>query len=306
MKSNIKSLGWFIRFVPPSNELSRFYQKTLEFPFVRAGDTQAVDFFWAGEALILELIYVDGKAPQAEPDPETATLVPYYRVHELEAVISRYEQKGVNVIAARDHYHGKQAFLVDPNGQLIGLRERYKHSALAHDQEARRRRERGEAFNPGCAHMPEGVQELGWVVRRVQDLKKQARFYRDVVGLPLIGEEYGHCLFELGDNVVLELAPGGHVHELPKNRTDEPNTIILRLHQVRPMLDKLKKNNVPIVHDLIQWDRGALSYFADPEGNLVGIEEKYHPSRYAPDQVPFSEDLEAERRWRELPGPITF
>jgi catechol 2,3-dioxygenase-like lactoylglutathione lyase family enzyme len=305
MKSNIKGLGWFIRFADVNSDVGTFYVDVLGFPFVRRGDKQKVDFYWAGEAIIFEVIF-DATANDPQPDPETAECLQIYRVHGLSDILARYRAAGVPIVAGRDGALGREAFLVDPNGQLVGLRERAAAADLPQDREAARRWRRGEAFNPGCKSMPAGFQELGWIVRRVSDVAAMAAFYRDVVGLEVIGEENGRTLLDLGDNVTLELAAGGKINPPLTDRRSRPNVFILRLHQLAPMIAKLRAHGVRFANELIQWDRGALSYFLDPEGNLVGLEEKYHPSRYAPAQPPFPEDLEAERRWRELEGPVRF
>ena len=307
MKNNIKCLGWFIRFAQPGSASGKVMEDTLKFPMVRRfAAQQTVDFFWAGEALIFEIIF-EAKTVSPQPDPAQAACVPIFRVHGLDDVLASYRAAGVKVIAPQPQFHGREAFLLDHEDHLIGLRERLDSSPLTADRDAARRGQRGEAFNPGCAAMPGGIQELGWIVRRVVDVPAMTAFYRDVVGLNDLGREYDRSLLDLGDGATLELAPGGRITEaLPTDRREVPNLFILRVHQRQPLIDRLKAHGVRFIHELIQWDRGALSYFADPEGNLVGIEERYHPSRYAPAQSPFPEDLESERRWRELPGPVKF
>jgi hypothetical protein len=38
----------------------------------------------------------------------------------------------------------------------------------------------------------------------------------------------------------------------------------------------------------------------DPEGHIIGLEQRYHPSKYLSKTIPpFPEDLEAIRRQRE-------
>jgi catechol 2,3-dioxygenase-like lactoylglutathione lyase family enzyme len=301
MTEYVKSLGWYIRFLPADQAgLSRFYGETLGLPFVRAGTAQAVDFYWAGESLIHELIF-EGRAQATtahERAPNTASLIPIYRVSDIETLTGVLRSKGIAPTAVTRYAHGRESFFHDPLGSLIGLREVDLKSALPQDIEARRRALRGEAFNVGCAPMPAHWQELGWILRRVADVATLTRFYTNVLGLNLVAMHDGRALLDLGDNSLLELAPGGVAGAPPANRSDLPATFILRIQNIAAFKDDMKRYGVRIVHDVIQWARGSLSYVADPEGNLIGVEEKYHPSRYA-GQVPFPEDLEAQRRWVE-------
>ena len=304
MKRNIKSLGWFIRFAPQASKAGTFYPQKLGLPVIRQGDAETVDFFWAGEATVIECIYVKGKASAQDPNPQTAALVPFFRTLDLDGVLARYRASGLEVFGPEQRGAARQGFVLDCDGQLVGLRQSPANSTSPFDREAARRVRRGEAFNPGCAPMPKDVYEIGWVTRRVNDVAAMSAFYRDIVGLPELGSDAGHAQFDLGDNTILELAPGGRERPLPQNRYATPCVFILRVFNSELMKTQLKTKGVRFVHEHIQWDRGQLSYFADPENNLVGIEQRYHPGRYAPKQIGFPEDLEAERRWRELDGPV--
>lgn len=302
MRKYVKSLGWYIRFVPPEQKsLSEFYQKTLGFPFMRAGNPQAVDFFWAGEALVFEIIF-EGRTevmPAVEADPDKAPLTPLYRVSDLDALVAELRAKQVPVTAIKQTAFGRECYLTDPFGCLVGMREVDAHSKLKQDIEAQRRAQRGEAFNPGCASMPKHWQELGWIRRRVADLAAMKRFYRDVLGLAVVAETSDAVLLDMGDNSLLELAAGGVATTPPENRASLPATLILRIQNIADFKQDMQRQGVRIVHDIIQWVRGSLSYIADPEGNLIGVEEKYHPSKYF-GHAPFPEDLEAQRRWNEV------
>lgn len=299
MKRNIKSLGWFIRFAPKGSEAAAFYPEKIGLPHIRQGDAQSVDFFWAGEALVIEAIYVKDKVGVRDADPHTAALIPFFRTYGLDAVLAGYRAAGLEVIGPEPRGAARQGYVVDCDGQLIGLREGAAQSTSPFDREATRRHRRGEAFNPGCKAMPEGIREIGWVQRRVKDVGAMTAFYRDVVGLPLIGVDAGHAQFDLGDNSILELAPGGALRSLPANRYETPCVFILRVAASEQLKNELKAKGVRFVHDHIQWVRGQLHYFADPENNLIGIEQRYHPGKYAPKDQPFPEDLEAERRYKE-------
>jgi predicted enzyme related to lactoylglutathione lyase len=302
----VKSFGWYNYFVPRADEgVAAFYTDVLGLPLIRSvkGGDHPNDFFWAGEAVIFEIIYEGQKGP-AEPtesDPDTAPLVAVYRVHDLPGIIARLTAKGAKVSAIRAVANGHEAFVTDPRGYLTGLREISETSKAAADIEARRRWKRGEAFNPGSRPMPPGFQDMSWIVRRVKDVPAMTAFYRDALGLKVIGTANGRALLDMGDATTLELAPGGRVSPPPENRTQLQATIIFRVAAMQKLRQKLVDGGGAVVHNLIQWDRGELSYVADPEGNLIGIEEKYEPSRInqAGPLPSLTEDIEADRRWVE-------
>jgi catechol 2,3-dioxygenase-like lactoylglutathione lyase family enzyme len=301
MTKHVKSLGWYIRFLPKDQSaLSRFYGETLGLPFVRAGTAQAVDFYWAGESLIHELIFEGRTEALAarERAADTASLIPIYRVSDIDLLAAELRSRGIATTDVTPYAYGRECFFPDPLGSLIGLRQPDANSALLQDIEARRRARRGEAFNVGCAAMPAHWRELGWILRRVADVAEMTRFYTSVLGLKQVAVRDGRALLDLGDNSLLELAPGGIAAAPPANRSDLPATFILRIRDIAGFKEDMKRQGVRIVHDVIQWARGSLSYVADPEGNLIGVEEKYHPGKYA-GQAPFPEDLEAQRRWVE-------
>ncbi|MSO99283.1 MAG: VOC family protein [Rhodospirillaceae bacterium] len=97
MKRNIKSLGWFIRFSPQVSKAATFYPQKLGLPVIRQGDAETVDFFWAGEAIVIECIYVKGKASAQDTNPQTAALVPFFRTLDLDSVLARYRASGLEV-----------------------------------------------------------------------------------------------------------------------------------------------------------------------------------------------------------------
>jgi predicted enzyme related to lactoylglutathione lyase len=303
MPTFVLSLGWFIRFARPEQceALRKFYAETLGLPFLRGGTGhQKLDVFWAGEALLAELIWESEQeiADPLDADPATAQTVPIFRVHDIDLLAGSLRAKGVTVLDSvnRDGY--LELFIADPSGCLIGLRDLNtpKHS---HDVEAARRRARGEGFNPGCGRMPKGWQELGWIRQQVKDLAAMTRFYSSVLGLAVLDANDHRAWLDLGDNSVLELVGGGRVVALPKSRRELAGCFNLRVQDLEALKSAVRAAGGGVVHELLQSDRYQLSYIADPEGHLLGIEESYHPEKYPPGTVCFPEDLEAQRRWSE-------
>lgn len=296
--SNIHALGMFIRFASKESTSNAFFEQQVKLPLIRKVGANA-DIYWAGECAVFEVVYVADKQVTAEADPLTAPAVPVFRVNGLDALLAGLAAAGVTTTAAVDAASGREAYFVDTDGYWVGLRERAADSALAQDVEARRRGVRGEAYNPGCKSMPAGLQELGWVVRRVADLDAMTTFYRDVVGLTVIGDEGDHVLFDAGDNIIFELAPGGTAQTLPNDRQQAASATLFRVDDIALLRGKLDAAGAHIVNRQIPLHWADLMYFADPEGTVLGAEQGYHPGAYAPEKFILAENLEANRRARE-------
>jgi len=308
MSIGLMSVGWYVRFIHVSDMevMSDFYRRVVGLPRSgsmrhSAGDDQQKDYLWGGENIILNHNYDGHDLPVSprESVPEQARQVPIFRVSDLDAALARVCLAGASIIPPRPCFHGREAFIVDPVGMLLGLRQRDSSSPLSQDWEAARRRGRGEAFNPGCASLPRDWQELGWVRLRAADFPALRAFYRDRVGLVPIVEEEGCALFDLGDNSTLELLPGGQSRPIPKLQMASQAAMIVRVVSVAEAVVKLKARNVHFVHELFSPPRGDLAYIADPEGNVIGLADRLHPAAYAGQYSFYPEDLEAQRRWVE-------
>jgi predicted enzyme related to lactoylglutathione lyase len=299
MTDNIFAMGMYIRFAPGDAQSDQFYENVTELPLIRAVADRA-KIFWGGEASVYELVYVKDKTGTLASEPDVTPGIPVFRVHDLDAVLARLKSKGAVTLGTTLGARGREAHFRDATGHIVGLRERNANSALAQDVEARRRWKRGEAYNPGCKSMPAGWQELGWLVRRVADVERMAKFYTQVLGLRAVGTEGGRQLFDLGDNTLLELTSGGTVLSIPGDRYHGPNAAVLRVHSVQAIRDAVVTGGGHIVNNVIAGLHWAeLMYFADPEGMVFGAEQGYHPGTYAPQKFVLPENLEAERREQE-------
>ena len=308
MTSQIIALGWYVRFVPLSamGAMSDYYANVIGLPHLlkwrtTKGDVENKDYFWGGEVVIVDHNYggVDVPVPARDGDPVTARQVEIFRVANIEAVVEGLIAGGADVTPIQPCFHGREAFIRDPMGMLVGIRERGADSPLPQDREATRRRLRGEAFNPGCAPMPENWQELGWVRVRVTDVLEAKRFYHGIIGLPIIAEPDGCVLLDLGDNTTLELAPGGVKREPPPRQMAALMAMILRVTDLTAMIAAMKAAKVHFVHDVLSSPKGNWTYVSDPDGNVLGVSTRNPPKDYLGQFPVYAEDLEAARRWAE-------
>ena len=110
----------------------------------------------------------------------------------------------------------------------------------------------------------------------VDDLERAESFYRDVLGMPVIGREPGrHIFFRAGEGVLLlfnadETSKG---QTLPAHGARGPGHVALGI--ARDTLDewrrRLQRQDV-IIEKEVDWPRGGRSlYFRDPAGNSVEL-----------------------------------
>jgi catechol 2,3-dioxygenase-like lactoylglutathione lyase family enzyme len=110
----------------------------------------------------------------------------------------------------------------------------------------------------------------------VTDLEAAERFYRDVLGLELLGKELPrHVFFRVGDGVLLlfnaEETRKGEV--LPSHGATGPGHFALGIDAAdyEAWRARLKSYGVSIEQE-VAWPRGGKSlYFRDPDGNAVEL-----------------------------------
>jgi predicted enzyme related to lactoylglutathione lyase len=301
----IMALGWYVVFSPPSktDTVTDFYGKTLGLPLMMTMRTpqQNKNYFWCGEDIVLDLSHHAPETPLGprEADPATARQIPIFRTEALDALMATFAARGARTLPPRPTALGREAFVVDPTGRLIGFRQRDAASPFAADREARRRFKRGEAFNPGCDSMPAHLQELGWVRVRVNDPAAARTFYGARIGLPYLGRAGDAEMFDLGDNTTLEIVGGGVARPVPATQSSAESVMILRVVDFQAMAARLKAAGQAFPYKLYSWANGGFSYIADHDGNLLGLADRKPPAAYRATQPVLPEDLEARRRWVE-------
>ena len=296
VRANVIGLSIFVLRTRNAVSLSEWYAGVLRLPMVRGHEV--IFSHWGGETQLLELLQIETETPPNRlNDPATAPTTLVYRVHDIDGLLARLARAGVPAIARSRTPTGREAFVRDPDGNLIGFRERLRNSPLPGDAEAWRRRDRGDNFNPGASMMPPDIQGFGWVVRRVADVGRAERFYAESYGLRRVGRVGDRVLFDLGENILLELAPGGRA-ELPvASRKVVPAVPVVRVADHDLLNRWLKANLVTITDDTLQYQTTNLSYALDPEGHMTGFDERLPPARFRKPRRPYPEELEIARRW---------
>lgn len=300
LENNLMTMGWYMRRTADSHTLGDFYQDVVGIPILRGGRPWPVTMFWAGEAIVFELKSDEEPMPERDQDPSSAPCTPIFRVHGLDGLVARLKDAGVKLIGEETLEQGRrQAHMLDTDGQIMTFRETPRSSTNAIDVEAWQRFENASDFDPECDAMPSDIQMIDGIVMRVVDLPKMRDFYSDIIGFSIVEEDDGMVMLDLGDCTFLELRPGGHEVPVPKDRVEITNSFILRLQDTEKFKKYVKEQGVHFVNEHVQWKRAHLAYFADPEGRIVGIEQRYDPKDYLEPVEVYAEDVESERRFAD-------
>ena len=291
--ADIQSLGWWMRRTTGKKmaQLTPYYQQILGLPLVRAWESDLV-LLWAGEDLIFE-VKTDDNPERQQANPASAALIPVFRVHDLARWRARMHSFGLAPVSDRQTTWGRTLFFRDPDNLVTGFEERAENSPLRSDQRALKSWRAGPFRLGNLPALPDSLHYLSRAIRQVANVPAMIRFYRDAFGLELLAHEGESAIFAVGEDSVLEIAPGGASIAEPADRSELPDTIVLRTHNFDAQLKALPKRGARLKGELIvKEETTRLQFVPDPEGWIVGIEERGQiRQRYI-------DDVEADRRWR--------
>ncbi len=112
-----------------------------------------------------------------------------------------------------------------------------------------------------------------WAGLLVEDLENAVSFYREVIGLPLLGEGKEWAHLNAGNGAMFELMTGGKASDKPKGSDDQPIILGLRVANLDNPIKELKQKNVNFISEVGEFEDTRWIHFADPEGNRLEIKE---------------------------------
>jgi catechol 2,3-dioxygenase-like lactoylglutathione lyase family enzyme len=208
--------------------------------------------------------------------------------------------------ATRDEFRPRSlAYFLDPDGHVTGLHQRPASSDRQEDYEAWRLHDLREPKLPGIGGMPEDLQSIIFISLRSDDFDSQWRYFQDVVGLkvahgPTVAHDFEHIpnapfsagVLTLGETIMLNIALSERNAPIPSDPADVDNFLVLRVHGLSELVEKLERKGVRFLRRPAETDGGRIAYFVDPKGHLIGLQER-DPESDRP------EDRLAEQRWAQ-------
>lgn len=296
MSDHIQCLGWIVRRTEDPMPPGEFYRDVIGLPEVRRRDTDRARniMVWSGMYSVIETMW-QGKPHPPVKTIEDAAVVPIFRVRDFDSVHTRIVEAGAPSVPSNAPADDT-AYFADPDGFIFGIRAPTAGSDLAPDIEAEKVWQDGVVRLPDTPPMPSDIQDIGWLRLHVADPQALVPFYCRTVGLDLLENNGdGGVSMHLGGTTSLELKPGGTVRPIPNDRKDVPDVWILRGYNFDSFVEKMKAADVPLINALTL-GAGSLNYYADPEGNVFGFQERkaYNPDDPLTHRI---EDRAARAAW---------
>ncbi len=118
---------------------------------------------------------------------------------------------------------------------------------------------------------------LIWAGLYVEDMERQVRFYRDVLGLRLLRQGEGWAHFEAGGGALFELFTGGTACPTPKTPVQQPLVPGFRVDDLEQVVEELRSKGVQLTGEIGRYKNTRWAQFTDPEGNCLEIKEVLIP-----------------------------
>lgn len=293
MHPSIQGIGWFWRRVPDPDPVIAWYRDVVGLPELRgrAGESAML---YTGDTSVLWITRGAERPPELT-ERSQQTVIPVLRCRDIDAVEKRLVAGGGRLLQGGTTHDSRLSYVVDPSGNITGLQSRAAHMSRIEDQEADRRWAAGLPVIEGIPPLPKDIQGLDWVLVFTPEPARSIAFYQEVLGLPMT-DPRAKMLY-LGETALMGNLPGGAAPPRPQHRNEVPNGVILRVHGLDAMMAAMKAQGVEFLNEDIvtRDDAGKLAYFFDPQGVLVGLQERMPISERA-------EDREATRRWAARGG----
>ncbi|GIW08992.1 MAG: hypothetical protein KatS3mg061_0049 [Dehalococcoidia bacterium] len=122
------------------------------------------------------------------------------------------------------------------------------------------------------------IEGMTLLIFRVKDVEREVAFYRDGLGLAVTRHVEGRVAqFALPLCGALELAAGGEVVPLAKDRTEVPAVPVFRVANVHEAVEQAVRHGARVVNAPFRVNEQWVAYVADPEGHVVGLASALAP-----------------------------
>jgi len=114
---------------------------------------------------------------------------------------------------------------------------------------------------------------LVWSGLFVENLAASIIFYKDVMGLPLLGEGENWAHFDTGNGTLFEIFSGGKASPQPKSPPQQSLVLGLRVDDIDNAITELERKGVNFLGEVGEFEGTSWIAFSDPEGNQLEIKE---------------------------------
>ena len=115
---------------------------------------------------------------------------------------------------------------------------------------------------------------LVWAGIYVENLESSVSFYRDILGLPLLGKGEDWAHFDSGAETLLEPFTGGRSRQEPKKQEQQSIVLGLRVENLDQAVAELTQQGVRFLPGASGEFAGTRwAHFSDQEGNQLEVKE---------------------------------
>ncbi len=112
-----------------------------------------------------------------------------------------------------------------------------------------------------------------WAGIYVENLELAIRFYKDTLGLSLIGRGAHYAHFDAGAGGLLELFSGGKSSRRPKGPEAQSTMAALKVEDLAFAEEILRNRGVRFTENSGTFENMSWSTLVDPEGNCIEIKQ---------------------------------
>lgn len=116
-------------------------------------------------------------------------------------------------------------------------------------------------------------QGLAWAGVFMRDLRGAVQYYRDVLGLRLLGASETWAHFDAGGGALVELFSGGSPASAPKQADQQSIIVGLQVVDLDEAVALLKSRGVRFIGEIGTFENTRWAHFYDLEGNRLEIKE---------------------------------
>jgi len=281
-RQGVQGIGWYVVRADDGGPLVSFYRDALGLGDFRSWSDGGM--LWGGGTTVFEPNVLEDAEAQTYTLVSDSPFIPVFASRDLDETLARLsETVGITRSTAVERADGILYFR-DPKGNLFGLKES-SDAPEPHQITAEKA-------------LAQDLVGLSQLLMHTANPEAVADWYEKIVGMRSIERSTGAFLLDMGDGTTLHIEAGGSEPVVPTDRKQVTSAPVYRVYGLDDLMARLEKSGTPMIQ-LFDQTGGRIWYGLDPDGHLVGFQERRLPSRdLSKWTTRLPEDVYARSLWR--------